>query len=168
MKFILHIVTLSLPFGVCSAQLLLPSKLVASPIEAEVQRAEVIAIVSVGPAVQVPFTNAIGKALRATEAKLERSLKGNPPASFQIREATQPDAAFPIEEIIRTGSGTEHRGTSRWLVFLKKAGESYCAADAQGLYSVYGNGPGSRVIWRMNCLSMEQVESIISKNSADK
>ena len=136
----------------------------------DVTNSDVIAIVTVGAGVRVPSKSATGAmiSLRATEAKLERAIKGNPPANFQIRESEKPNAHFPVEEVTRTGSGTVHTGTSRWLVFLKQTGDSYSAVDAQSLCSVYGTGPGSRVIWRMACLSMEETEEMIKKLSAQK
>ena len=124
--------------------------------------ADVIAIVTVGAAVEGPVP------LRATDAELVRTIKGSPPAKFQIRESNQPGSIFPLEQVTRSASGIMHSGTSRWLVFLKKTGDSFTAVSAQSLCSVYGTGPGSRVIFRGSCLSIEEVEERINKFRAQK
>ncbi len=168
MRTILALIAVLSFWSAAPGQLLPSPEAAVNSFSSDVTNADVIAIVSVGAADRVPFTNAAGAvtSLRSTEANVERAIKGNPPAAFQIREATHLGSVFPIETTVRTGSGTVHTGTSRWLVFLKKYADAYSAADAHGLYSVYGTGPGSRVIWRGSCLSTEEAETIINKSLA--
>ena len=141
--------------------------------DADVRKSEIIAVVSVGQVVGRQSTDAAGRSFSTytTEAKLERALKGNPPAEFRIQEEVviyqpTPDDPFRLKapKSVMVSAGQ----TSRWLVFLKRTANGYTATDAQTLCSVYGTGPGSRVIWRSVCLSMEQAEEIINKRLAMK
>jgi hypothetical protein len=164
MKTILSLIAVASLGAASFGQELRPTPTTNS-IASNVTNSDVIAIVAMGKVVRVPATNATGAmiSLRATEAKLERVIKGNPPAKFQIRESEKPGASFVVEEAEQFDSGFTHTVTRRWLVFLKKVGDSYEPVGARGLSSISGSGLGSRVDLDMACLSLEEAEETIRK-----
>lgn len=124
-----------------------------------VTNSEVIAIVSAGVVTSTKSTNAKGDSIwtYAAETKLERALKGSPPSTFRIEERVS----------AREPSLMVERGTPRWLVFLKKNGDTYIPTSARSIGSIYGTGSNSHVTLP-GCFSMRKAEEIISKHSAKK
>ena len=122
----------------------------------QIRDAEVIAFVSIPTVTSATHTNAAGQIATnfLAEAKVERVLKGTPPTSIHLKDGS-------------TGSILSqhpHLLTSRFLVFIKRSGDSYTTTDKEDLAAVWGDAPGSRrVVWCSSCISDDEAIARVQK-----
>jgi len=122
----------------------------------QIRDAEVIAFVSIPAVTTVTYTNSIGQVATnfLAEAKVERVLKGTPPESIRLKDGSTGSILSQHANLL----------TSRFLVFVRRSGDSYTTADKDDLAPVWGSVAGSRrVVWCSICISDGEAVAWVQK-----
>ena len=157
---------LSLTFGWHSVIAAPPDVTLAEQLRA----VDVIAIISVTNVIKSSSTNTEGQATTAfiADARVDQLLKGTPQKGIRLRDEAQ-SSLLAADDLYKPAgaplkSGTWHLGTSRFLVFLKRSGDSYTpVADLKGLLPIWGTGLGTDRVTSFGCTTIDDTVAAIQK-----
>ena len=128
----------------------------ASPLADRVRSTDAVTVVSLSNVVATVHTNASGVRITAfaADATVERTLKGTLPDKIHLKGETE--SSFFSQGV--------SLGTTRFLVFLKRSGDSYTPSGSEAIAPIWGSGVPreSRVVWP-NCTTLEEAETAIKK-----
>jgi hypothetical protein len=172
--------------GIALAELGIASSLSGSTLAERLKTVEVVAIINVTNVTKTISTNAAGSEVVVfmADAKVERLLKGKPPEAIRIRDESH-RSLFSADNFFKAKTAEPRTnvwmlGTSRFLVFLNRAPDSYAPSveligdpaldflranhpHLNSLAPIWGTGLGTdRVTWPV-CSTIDEAVSLIQK-----